>query len=266
MENINILYEDADIIVCVKPAGTPVQTRGFRTPDMESLLKNHLIQTAASAGRRPASANQRSDSTRQHFAAPSQRPAPCGPKKATQSGAPYLAVIHRLDQPVRGILVFAKIPSAAKQLNHQMQTGKFQKIYHALACGTLHPAQGTLCDYLVKDGCTNTSRICSSDTPGAKKAELGYRVLRELPAFRPQTVTEVEIQLKTGRHHQIRVQMAGAGAPLLYDTKYNPAFSEASPGRPGSSERCSVALCACSLSFSHPRTGKNMQFKIDCGW
>lgn len=231
MEKINIIYEDPHIIVCVKPAGVPVQTRSFGTTDMENLLKNHISQNAAS-----------------------------------KAASPYLAVIHRLDQPVRGILVFGKTPAAARHLNQQMLSGKFQKIYHALLCGTPAQSQGTLTDYLVKDGRTNTSRICTKETPGAKKAELSYRVLGTLPGENNRTVTEAEIRLITGRHHQIRVQMAGAGTPLLYDNKYNPAFSAPSAGNHPKTEYHPIALCACELSFIHPKTGKKMQFKIDCDW
>jgi len=231
MEKMNIVYEDPHIIVCVKPAGVPVQTRNLGTTDMESLLRNHISQSGAS--------------------------------KAT---SPYLAVIHRLDQPVRGILVFGKTPAAARHLNQQMQSDKFQKIYHALLCGTPSQDQGTLTDYLVKDGRTNTSRICTKETPGAKKAELSYRVLGAVSKENGQTVTEAEIHLKTGRHHQIRVQMAGAGMPLLYDNKYNPAFSAPSDGEHKKAEYHPIALCACELSFIHPKTGKKMQFKIDCDW
>lgn len=122
-KRIEILYEDAHILVCIKPHGLPTQSRRAGTPDMESLIKNHICQSA--------------------------------PEK----GEPYLAVIHRLDQPVKGILVFAKTPFAAKELNRQLQSHGFGKYYRALADG--HPSQkeGTLEDYLIKDGRTNTNVI-----------------------------------------------------------------------------------------------------------
>lgn len=100
-KRIEILYEDAHILVCIKPHGVPTQSRRAGTPDMESLIKNHICQSA--------------------------------PEK----GEPYLAVIHRLDQPVKGILVFAKTPFAAKELNRQLQSHGFGKYYRALADG--HP-------------------------------------------------------------------------------------------------------------------------------
>jgi len=190
MEKPEILYEDKQILVCLKPAGLPVQTRHTGAMDLEHYLKNHLLRQSVDS------------------APSSRRP-------------PYLAIIHRLDQPVRGILVFAKTSSAARKLNEQMQNGGFIKEYEALVCGPLPSASGTLVNYLVKDGSTNTSRICSKDTPGAKRAELSYRVLDTNPG---NNLSIVQIRLKTGRHHQIRVQMAGAGAPLWGDNKYNPAF------------------------------------------
>lgn len=219
MKKPDILYEDDSILVCIKPSGVPVQTRSAATPDMESLLKNHLAKSS--------------------------------PKKA-----PYLAVIHRLDQPVKGIMVFAKTPYAAKKLNRQLQDNKFGKFYQAVVCGCLPAAQGTLTDYLVKDGRTNLSRICSKDTPGAKLAELSYSTIKTSPSS---GLSVVKIHLKTGRHHQIRVQMAGAGAPLWGDSKYNPQVTPEMKYAP-------VALCAYRLQFCHPKTGKNMEFELDCEW
>lgn len=226
MEKPEILYEDAQILVCLKPAGFPVQTRHAGTMDLEHYLKNHLLRQAASA-------------------------TPKGPRKP-----PYLAIIHRLDQPVRGILVFAKTPSAAQKLNRQMQQGGFIKEYEALVCGKLPSSSGTLIDYLVKDGATNTSQICTQDTPGAKRSELSYHVLDTDPA---NNLSVVQIKLKTGRHHQIRVQMAGAGAPLWGDNKYNPDFQLSKVYTP-------IGLCACHLTFVHPENGQTMSYKIPCNW
>ena len=187
MQTPEILYEDDQILVCHKPAGVPVQTKKIGTQDMESILKNYLfIHSSHHAGHKP----------------------------------PYLAVIHRLDQPVSGILVFARTPAAAKNLNQQLQNDQFEKYYQAVVCGVL-PDSGTLTDYLVKDGRTNTSRTCSKNTPGAKKAVLSYEILETSEVT---GLSVVQIHLGTGRHHQIRVQMAGAGAPLWGDNKYNPEF------------------------------------------
>lgn len=130
MATLNILYEDPHILVCVKPHGIATQSKSIRYPDMVSLIKNHLAKSSGS--RNPGSAE------------------------------PYLAVIHRLDQPVAGILVFAKTPAAAKALNKQLQNQGFGKYYRALVANTPSTKEGTLENYMVKDARTNTSRICSA--------------------------------------------------------------------------------------------------------
>ena len=199
-----ILYEDQHIIVCKKEAGVAVQTARMSQMDMESALKNYLA--------------------------------------VKDSGKmPYLAVIHRLDQPVRGVLVFAKTPFAAKELNKQVTNHSIGKYYLAEVEGTIPAEQGTLEDYLLKDGKTNTSRVVTEKTPGAKKAALHYKKKDE---------HTVEIELVTGRQHQIRVQCAHAGMPLKGDGKYNPAANRADQ----------LGLCAYHLVFKHPKTGKKMEF------
>ena len=112
-----IIYEDKNIIVCHKPAGVPTQSSRIGTKDMVSILKNHLIKNTA---------------------------------KKNASREPYLAVIHRLDQPVEGLLVFAKTPAAAKELSRQLTTSGFGKYYRAQALGIFEHNEGTLEDYLVK--------------------------------------------------------------------------------------------------------------------
>ena len=216
--NLTIIYEDTHIIVTHKPAGIATQTRRVGEPDMVSLLKNHISQ------------------------------------QTPQKQPPYLAVIHRLDQPVEGLLVFAKTPFAAKELNRQLQQNGFGKHYKALLCGTPDNEQGTLKDYLLKDNRTNTSAVCNPETPNAKKAILHYRILRNEGEHDP-ALSLSEITLDTGRHHQIRVQMAHLGCPILGDTKYNPR-----PFLPGA--RTPLALCAVKLTFLHPKTKKQMFFEI----
>lgn len=140
---LNILYEDTHILVCVKPHGIATQSRKLGSPDMVSLLKNHIARSNHS------------------------------------KGEPYLAVIHRLDQPVSGILVFAKTPFAAKELNRQLTSHSFGKYYRALV-DKMPPAEsGTLENYMVKDRKTNISQICTPDTPGAKLARLHYETVQK---------------------------------------------------------------------------------------
>ena len=154
MATLNILYEDPHILVCVKPHGIATQSKSIRYPDMVSLIKNHLAKASGTSGKSGA-------------------PKSIG-SRTPGSAEPYLAVIHRLDQPVAGILVFAKTPAAAKDLNKQLQNQGFGKYYRALVTNAPSEEEGTLEDYMVKDARTNTSRICSAKENGAKIARLHY--------------------------------------------------------------------------------------------
>ncbi len=205
---MDILYEDGQLLVCRKPAGVPVQSARVGTQDMVSLLKNYRME-------------REKDS--------------------------YIGLVHRLDQPVQGVMVFAKTKQAAAKLSGQAADGRMKKEYLAVICGKPAAKEGQLVDYLLKDGRTNTSSIVKEGVKGAKRAELSYQILAEAEGY-----ALARIRLLTGRHHQIRVQMAGAGLPLAGDRKYNPgAGAEAAPF---------VALAAHRLSFIHPGTGKAMEF------
>ena len=212
---LNILFEDDHVLVVKKDAGIPVQAGKMRMMDLQGLIKNELY------------------------------------RRNRKGGEPYLGLIHRLDQPVEGVMVFAKTPFAAGALSEQVTDGRMKKHYLALLCGKPSEDSGKLVDYLVKDGRTNTSSVVKSQEKDAKRAELNYQVLK-----RNEETTLVEVELITGRHHQIRVQMANAGWPLYGDTKYNPQFQEVM-------EHVQTALCAYKLSFVHPKTKKVMEFCIE---
>lgn len=217
--NLRILHEDEHVIVCYKPAGIPTQTSKLGEQDMVSILKNYLFQ------------NQKD-------------------KKE-----PYVAVVHRLDQPVEGLLVFAKTPFAAKELNKGLQGAGFGKYYKAVLWGVPKEKVATLEDYLVKDGRTNTSRVCGPSEKDAKKAVLSYEVLATGKDDQ-KDISLVKVKLDTGRHHQIRVQMANMGCPIWGDAKYNTAAVQDRSFR-------QIALCAYRLEFVHPKTKKLMVFEID---
>ena len=227
---LNIIYEDEHLLVLYKPAGVPVQSARVGAKDCESLLKNYLADTFRNRG---------------------------GGRE------PYLAVIHRLDQPVEGLLVFAKTPAAAKDLNRQLTSSRFGKYYRAVVNGIPELPEGTLEDYMVKDGRTNTSRICTKETHGAKLARLHYRTEKICEDSKPVT-SLVKIKLDTGRHHQIRVQMAHLGCPLAGDRKYG----QISADRPGTgnlirkNNNAPLKLCAYRLEFKHPANGKEMTFEL----
>ena len=212
---LNILFEDDHVLVVKKDAGIPVQAGKMRIMDLQGLIKNELY------------------------------------RRNRKGGEPYLGLIHRLDQPVEGVMVFAKTPFAAGALSEQVTDGRMKKHYLALLCGKPSEDSGKLVDYLVKDGRTNTSSVVKSQEKDAKRAELNYQVLK-----RYEETTLVEVELITGRHHQIRVQMANAGWPLYGDTKYNPQFQDVT-------EHVQTALCAYKLSFVHPKTKKVMEFCIE---
>ena len=191
---MNILYEDDQIIVVEKPAGIESQSSRTFEPDMVSEVKKHINSLS--------------------------------PKK----GDPYVGVIHRLDKPVGGILVFGKTKEAAGALSKQISEHQTEKRYLAVVCGKPVENFGTYVDYLWKDGKNNISKIVDKGITDAKRAELSYRVLAELEG-EGGPLCLMEIDLKTGRHHQIRVQR-------------------------------NVALCAWKLSFTHPGNKKRMKFTV----
>lgn len=158
--------------------------------------------------------------------------------------------MHRLDQPVEGLLVFAKNKAAAKNLSEQLKNSSFDKVYYAVAFNQPPVQEGMLEDYMIKDG--SRAKIVPADTPGAKKAVLHYRLI----AIKKGRAL-YEVRLETGRFHQIRAQMAHAGMPLLGDKKYADAainiYSEAHGIK-------NVALCAFKLKLIHPGTGEEMLF------
>ncbi len=158
---------------------------------------------------------------------------------------PYLGLVNRLDQPVEGILLIALNEKAAADLSRQVADHiHMEKWYQALVCGKPSEKSGTLVDYLLKDGRTNISRVVPEGTKGSKRSELKYEVLESW-----EDKSLLKIRLLTGRHHQIRVQLAHAGIPIVGDAKYGTAGGQ-------------LCLCSFKTAFRHPRTGKRMEFEV----
>lgn len=216
--NSRILYEDDRILVCYKPAGFAVQSGQIGRMDMESELKNYLAEK--------------------------------------QKALPFLGVIHRLDQPVEGLLVFAKDAQTAAELNRQLTKGEIRKKYYAAVCGKLPDKETLLVDYLIKDNRTGMAKITGKETAGAKKAVLRF-TRSDYSEEADSSLAEIEID--TGRFHQIRVQMAHAGFPLLGDQKYGTQEAKKQSEAMGIKN---VALCAYKLEFGHPADGKRRCFQI----
>lgn len=216
--NTMILYEDQDILVIHKPAGIATETARLGQADVVSELKNYRHRNGQDT---------------------------------------YLGVIHRLDQPVEGLLVFAKNPQAAKKLSLDIQQGVLKKYYHALVPNVVSEG-GELEDYLIKDAKTNLSKVASKGIQGAKVAKLAWKAVSK-QMYGDVAYELVEVELFTGRHHQIRVQMSHAGMPLLGDNKYGTAQSKEITTKLGIRQ---TALLASRLEFTHPSTKERMEFSI----
>ena len=209
---VEILFEDKDIIVCHKPAGMATQARRLGQQDMETYLKNY---------------------------------------RAGKKETPYIGVVHRLDQPVEGVMVFAKNQKAAGELSRQIQRDHMGKHYYARSASTAIIAKsGSLQDYMLTDKQKNMSRIVDKGTAGAKPASLDYTVCGS-----DEKGTVFDITLHTGRQHQIRLQLSHIGFPIEGDKKYG-----------GAQVQDGLKLCAYKLKFVHPASGKTMEFSIKPHW
>lgn len=208
----DILYMDQDLILVHKKSGMAVQSAKPGQMDLEHALLNVLA------------------------------------KRQGGKSLPYLAVIHRLDQPVEGIVVFGRNKGAAARLSAQLGKDSMKKEYLAVVSPEPREQEGILMDYLLRDGRSNTSSVVDPATPGCKKAELSYRVRAV-----HQESCLLEVRLGTGRHHQIRVQLSHMGCPIVGDSKYGSGVLTA---------RGVIALCAHRLSFTHPTSGKKMFWEI----
>ena len=207
---MNILYEDNHLIAVDKPHGQ--LTQGDESGDV-SLL----------------------DEVKAFIKERDQKP-----------GNVFLGLLHRLDRPVGGVVLFAKTSKAASRLSEQFRSRKVQKVYEALVEGTPKPRDGVVVQWLVKDKEKNVVMAYDHDVPGSLKAELDYRVIEEGKRSR------VEIHPKTGRPHQIRVAMSSLGTPIVGDFKYGAKTSF----------NGQVALKAVSLTIEHPITKESLTIAL----
>ena len=207
MNKLDIIYEDGDILVCYKPAGVATQTKRLGQQDMESLLKNYRVK---------------------------------------KGEPPQIWVVHRLDQPVEGVMVFAKNQKAAADLSKQVQQHIIGKYYYAVSAHVPNEKAGVVEDYLLTNKKANVTQVVEADIRDAKKAKLEYEVVETY-----EDKTLIRVKLHTGRQHQIRVQLAHMGCPLIGDSKYGEGQS-----------RDGLALCSYRLEFIHPATKKEMKFEV----
>lgn len=203
-----ILYEDNHLLVVEKPVNVPVQADVTGDDDLLSMCRRYI----KAAYNKP--------------------------------GEAFLALVHRLDRPVGGVMVFARTSKAAARLTAQFKGRTAKKRYAAVVVGC-PPAEKRLVDFLLKDERTHSSAVVPEGTDGAKRAELCYR---KLAACGDRALLDIE--LFTGRPHQIRVQLAHDGFPILGDQRYNPA------ARPG----MQICLWAYALTIQHPTLGEEMTF------
>lgn len=215
MNNLNVLYEDNHIIVVVKPFNVLSQSDSTKDKDMLTMVKQYVKE------------------------------------KYNKPGNVYIGLVHRLDRPVGGVMVFARSSKAASRLSQMIKEKDFSKRYLAVVRGHLDKKEDELVDYLLKEESGNT--IVTTKEKG-KLSKLKYKVLEENIS---NNLSLVEIELLTGRHHQIRVQFASRGHSLYGDQRY------------GVKDNKQIALWAYKLEFIHPVKKELMSFtslppKKDC--
>ncbi len=203
---MKILYEDNHIIVIVKPANIPSNSDESNDMDMLTMIKDYIKE------------------------------------KYNKPGNVYLGLVHRLDRPVSGVMVYAKTSKAASRLSDSLRKNEMHKTYLAVTEGVSKPS-AHLENYLLKDSKTNMVKVTSADK--GKLAILDYKTLQQKDGL-----SLVEVNLKTGRSHQIRVQLSNAKIPLWGDQRYNKSSKVGQQ----------IALFAYKLSFPHPTTKKVMTF------
>ena len=211
MQDLKVIYEDNHIIVVEKKPNIPSQADKTEDLDMLTIVKSYIKE------------------------------------KYQKPGNVYLGLVHRLDRPVGGIMIFAKTSKAASRLSNEVREKVFKKKYLAVVDGKLDKKEGILEDYLYKDERNNISKVVKKEKKNAKYAKLEYKDLKYNPL---KDLSLLEINLHTGRHHQIRVQLSNMNHSIFGDQKY---------GTRGKGKQ--IALWAYELTIVHPVTKQEMTFK-----
>ena len=210
MQNLKVIYEDNHIIVVEKKPNIPSQSDKTGDIDMLTIVKEYIKE------------------------------------KYNKPGNVYLGLVHRLDRPVGGIMIFARTSKSASRLSNQVREKIFKKEYLAVVDGKPEPKSGTLEDYLYKDERNNMSKVVKKEKKNSKLAKLDYELVKYNEI---KNLSLLKINLHTGRHHQIRVQLSNFGHSIYGDQKY---------GKRGKGKQ--IALWAYKLTIEHPITKEKMEF------
>lgn len=209
MEKLTVLYEDNQVVVVIKPHNVPTQADESKDEDLLSMVKAYIKE------------------------------------KYNKEGEAFIGLVHRLDRPTGGIMVFARNSKSAKRLSEQFQTHSVEKTYYAVTNGVVKIKTQNLVNYLKKDEKENIVKIVPMSETGAKKAELVYNYLEDNGSE-----SLLEVKILTGRSHQIRLQLANIGHSLVGDVKYGKEKGRTS----------NLGLWAGKLAFDHPTTKQRMVF------
>ena len=211
MNNVNVIYEDNHLLIVEKPVNISVQQDSTNDKDLLTILKEYIKV------------------------------------KYNKPGNVYLGLVHRLDRPVGGIMIFAKTSKCASRLSEQIRLGSIDKWYLAVVNGELKKQTDILEDYILKDEKNNVTKIVKKDTTKSKYAKLEYNVLEY---NKDENLSLVNIHLYTGRHHQIRLQFNNIGHTLYGDQRY------------GKQDKKQIALWAYKIEFNHPITNERIAFDL----